>query len=61
MSCLRKHNVTGGFPRDIFDALQSNKEFAFRIVHDLVAAHFPDTRHDEILKTVGVETEYVSS
>ena len=61
VSYLRKHNATGGFPKDIFDALQNNKELAFQIARDLVAAHFPDTRHDEILKTVGAETEYITS
>ena len=61
ITCLKEHNATGGFPEYIFNELRKDKDLSFRLARDLVDAHFPGTRQDEVLKAAGVEAEYVTS
>ena len=58
---LRKHNVHGGFPEEIYDALHNDPGLATRVARSLLAAHFPWTRHREILRAVGIEVDFVES
>ena len=60
-SALRKHNVHGGFPEAIYDALHKNPGLAIRVAHSLVAAHYPRTRQREVLRAVGIEADFVES
>ena len=45
-------------PADVFLALRQDKAAALDIVYSLLDAHFPDTRHDDILRAVGINTGY---
>ncbi|MCY3820483.1 MAG: HNH endonuclease [Gammaproteobacteria bacterium] len=58
---LRKHNIHGGFPEAIYDALHQDPGLAMRVAHSLLDAHFPWTRHREILRAVGIEADFVES
>ena len=60
-SALRKHNVRGGFPEAIYDALHKDPGLAVRVARSLVAAHFPRTRQREVLRAVGIEADFVES
>ena len=55
---LRKHNVHGGFPEAIYDALHQDPGLAVQVARSLVDAHFPWTRHREILRAVGIEVDF---
>ena len=58
---LRKYNVHGGFPEAIYDALHKDPGLAFQVARSLLDAHFPWTRHREILRAVGIEADFVES
>lgn len=58
---LRKHNVHGGFPETIYDALHQDPGLAMQVARSLLDAHFPWTRHREILRAVGIEADFVES
>ena len=60
-SALRKHNVHGGFPEAIYDALHRDPDLAMQVARSLLDAHFPWTRHREILRAVGIEADFVES
>ena len=60
-SALRKHNVHGGFPEAIYDALHKDPGLAIRVARSLVAAHFPPTRRRAVLRAVGIEADFVES
>lgn len=52
---LLSHGVRGGLPKDVYDALRADHGLVVEIAHDLLAAHFPETRHDDILQAVGLQ------
>lgn len=58
VSSLLKENAHGGFPKEINDALQADKELAVRIAQSLLDAHFSSTRHDAVLQDVGIGSEF---
>ena len=58
-SDLLEHDVRGGFPEKIFDTLAGRPDLAEQIACSLLAAHFPSTRHDEILRAVGIDPDFV--
>ena len=58
---LRKHNVHGGFPEAIYVALHKEPRLAIQVARSLLDAHFPWTRHREILRAVGIEADFVES
>ena len=60
-AALRKHNVHGGFPEAIYDALHKAPGLAIQVARSLLDAHFPRTRHHEILRAVGIEADFVES
>ena len=51
---LRKHDVEGGFTREVSELLESDPELALRAARLLLAGHFPISLHDEILEAVGL-------
>lgn len=60
-SALRKHNVHGGFPEAIYVALHKDPGLAMQVARSLLDAHFPWTRHREILRAVGIEADFVEA
>ena len=57
-SSLIQHQAQGGFPEDIFMAFQKDPKLAIEIAYMLIEAHFPPTRHDEIMYKVGIVSEF---
>ena len=55
---LRKYDVHGGFPEAIYDAFHDDPRLAQQVARSLLDAHFPWTRHREILRTVGIDPDY---
>ena len=49
-----RHYGVGGFPEPIAYKLQTDPQFAFEIVQNLLDAHFPFSYHENILQTVGI-------
>lgn len=58
---LLRHDVRGGLPVDIYRALRADHRLAAEIAHELLAAHFPETRHDDILQAVGLDPDLPST
>ena len=52
---LLEHNVHGGFLPEIYDTLSQDKPLAREIVQDLLNANFPESIHQDILDSVGIE------
>ena len=61
ISSLLREDAHGGFPPDVFTALQADEELAVEIAYSLLDAHFPPTLHDDVLQAVGIQSgfEYV--
>ena len=57
-SYLIAEKASGGFPREIFDAFQTNCQKAVLIAYVLLVEHFPFARHDEILDAVGIQSNF---
>ena len=51
---LRKHDVEGGFTREVSELLESDPELALRAARLLLAGHFPISLHYEMLEAVGL-------
>ena len=51
---LRSENIAGGFPNSIYEAFQEEPKWALKIAEQLLESHFPDTRYQEILDSVGI-------
>jgi len=49
-----KKNPTGGLLPEVYDRLSSDRHLLTEVVHSLVARHFPDSYHDDILAAVGL-------
>ena len=58
---LRRHNVHGGFPQAIYDGLHDDPGLARQVALALLERHFPPTLHHRILRTVGIDPDYVQS
>ncbi len=58
ITSLRREGAQGGFPADVFLALQQDKMMALDIAFSLLDAHFPDTLHDDILRAVGINSGF---
>ena len=54
-SDLVRYDVSGGFLEDIASQLQNDSKLAFRIIQNLLDAHFPYSLHEDILQAVGIE------
>ena len=57
---LLRHDVRGGLPEDVYSTLRADHRLAAEVAHDLLAAHFPETRHDDILQAVGLDPDFLS-
>lgn len=54
---LRRLRVAGGFPPQIFNELKNRPEAVRALAREILAAHFPESLHQEILGAVGVDLE----
>jgi len=52
---LISYNVHGGFTEEIASQLQADSELASEIIQSLLDGHFPDTWHEDILQSAGIE------
>ena len=52
---LRVNNVSGGFNETISEQLQNDSDLAVEIIQSLLDAHFPNSIHEDILQSVGIE------
>lgn len=52
---LISYNVRGGFTEEIASQLQNDSLLALEIVQGLLDGHFPDTWHEDILQSAGIE------
>lgn len=48
-------NVHGGFTEEIASLLQADSRLAIEIVQELLEGHFPDTWHEDILQSAGIQ------
>lgn len=51
---LNKHNIRGGLIESDYDRLRNDPGLALSIVNALLAAHFPYSLHDDILRAIGL-------
>ena len=58
VSSLRRADAHGGFPTDVFTALQADEALAMEIAYSLVDANFPPSLHDAVLQAVGIESQF---
>ena len=56
VTSLRAADAHGGFPEDVFLALQSDNGLAIEIAYMLVNTHFPPTQRYDVLQAVGITT-----
>lgn len=54
---LRKFDVAGGFPQEIYDYLSNRKDLVETIASSLLTTNFPTTYHNEIRRMVGLDVE----
>lgn len=52
---LIDYNVCGGFTEEIASQLQTDSQLAVEIIQGLLEGHFPDTLHEDILQSAGIE------
>lgn len=55
---LLKFHVKGGFPPDVFAALERDPLLTSQIAQELLTAHFPESLHDDILQAVGLDLDW---
>lgn len=54
---LVRGNSEGGFPPEIYAALQHDQVLVRTVAHTLLDAHFPASMHDDVLAGVGLDLE----
>ena len=54
VSSLRREDARGGFPTELYSALQRDESLALEIAWSLVDAHFPPSLHLDLLDAVGI-------
>lgn len=52
---LLEYNVSGGFPENIAERIQSDQTLFIEITQMMLDKHFPDSIHSEILQAVDIE------
>lgn len=52
---LIDYNVHGGFTKEMASLLQADSDLSIEIVQGLLDGHFPDTWHEDILQSAGIE------
>ena len=54
ISDLRAHDIRGGLAHDFLNVLDTNPDFAWRVVRSLLNDYFPPSLHEDVLREVGV-------
>ncbi|MBD3322374.1 MAG: restriction endonuclease [Chitinivibrionales bacterium] len=54
---LLSHDVSGGFPRPIYELLSRDKAFIAEIARDILDQNFPTSMHDDLLQAVGLDLD----
>ena len=54
VTSLRREDARGGFPTELYSALQRDEALALEIAWSLVDAHFPPSLHLDLLDAVGI-------
>ena len=54
-SLLRKHHVNGGLKEEIYTYLSNDRKLFSEIVAIILNGNFPETIHEDILQSVGIE------
>jgi putative restriction endonuclease len=57
---LRRFQIGGGFPADLFDQLKARPEVVREIARDLLEGHFPESLHESICQAVGLDLSGIS-
>ncbi len=58
---LLKYGVSGGFPDQVQELLSTDRLLIAEVVRDLLSRNFPDTLHEDILASVGIDLEATGS
>ena len=53
---LDRHDVSGGFPKDIAHQLQKDSTLSLEIIQSLLEIHFPHSIHEDILQAVEIDS-----
>ena len=61
ISDLREHHIRGGLVEDFLNVLDTNPDFAWRVVRSLLNDYFPPSLHEDVLRDVGLVSEGVPS
>jgi len=54
---LRENHVTGGFSREVMDALHHDPLLGSEIARRILSAHFPESLREDVLDAVGLELD----
>ena len=54
VSDLREHDIRGGLAQDFLEVLDTNPDFAWRVVQSLLNDYFPPSLHEDVLEDVGL-------
>ena len=54
ISDLRGHDIQGGLVQELLEVLDTNADFAWRVVQSLLNDYFPPSLHQNILESVGL-------
>lgn len=52
---LRRFRIGGGFPAELFGELSGRPEVVREIAREILAAHFPESLHESICLSIGLE------
>lgn len=52
---LIKQEICGGFSKDIFEFLKNRPESLLQLAQEILSEHFPETIHEDILLSVGLQ------
>ncbi|MYC39612.1 MAG: restriction endonuclease [Candidatus Dadabacteria bacterium] len=61
VSDLRKCNATGLFSKEVAREIKENPEIALQAARKLLNGHFPESLHQDILETVGLDYKTISA
>ena len=61
VSDLRKYNATGSFSKEVAQEIRDNPEVALQAARKLLNEHFPESLHQDILETVGLNYKTISA
>ena len=57
---LLRCGVEGGFEPEVYQILKADPALSIEIARELLDAHFPASLHEDILETVGIDTDTLS-